>query len=56
VTGVKRRRVNVNHVEPLQDKIEIKRGASDDEVAQVLKTAGKLEAMAQMVKPTLSSV
>src|SRR3990172_10639481 len=27
VTGVKRRRVNINHVMPLQDKIEVKRGA-----------------------------
>ena len=47
VTGVKRRRVNIGHVRPLQDKIEIARGASDDEVAGVLKTAGKLEEMAQ---------
>ena len=29
VTGVKRRRVNINHVEPTQDRIEIKRDASD---------------------------
>jgi len=55
VTGVKRRRVNVNHVEPLQDKIEIKRGASDDEVEEVLKSSGKLEMMAQGVKPILAS-
>ena len=27
VTGVKRRRVNINHVMPLQDKVEVKRGA-----------------------------
>jgi large subunit ribosomal protein L14e len=51
VTGVKRRRVNVNHVEPLQDKIEVKRSASDEEVAEALKASGKLETMAQMVKP-----
>ncbi len=56
VTGVRRRRVNINHVEPIQDKIEVKRGASDEEVAEVLKTLGKLEAMAQMVKPTLGRV
>ena len=47
VTGVKRRRVNINHVMPLQDKIEVKRGASDEEVAQVLENAGKLQAMTQ---------
>ena len=50
VTGVKRRRVNINHVMPLQDKIEVKRGASDDEVAQALDAAGKLKDMTQPVK------
>lgn len=53
VTGVKRRRVNINHIEPFQDKIEIKRGASDEEVVEVLKAAGKLEEMAQKIKPAL---
>ena len=47
VTGIKRRRVNINHVMPLEDKIEVKRGASDDEVAQVLGAAGKLDAMSK---------
>jgi large subunit ribosomal protein L14e len=56
VTGVKRRRTNINHVEPLEDKIDIKRGASDEEVTEALKTSGKLEAMAQKVKPALASV
>ncbi|MGC8896452.1 MAG: 50S ribosomal protein L14e [Candidatus Bathyarchaeia archaeon] len=56
VTGVKRRRANINHIEPLQEKITIKRGASDEEVAEALKEAGKLEEMAQMVKPTIGTV
>ena len=56
VTGVKRRRANVNHVEPLQDKIEIKRAASDEEVADVLKSSGKLDMMSQEVRPALVSV
>ncbi len=50
VTSVKRRRVNINHLMPLQEKIEVKRGASDDEVAQVLEAAGKLQEMTQTVK------
>jgi large subunit ribosomal protein L14e len=50
VTGVKRRRVNINHVKLLQDKIEIPRGASDEEVNTVLEAAGKLEEMAQIEK------
>jgi large subunit ribosomal protein L14e len=53
VTGVRRRRANVNHVEPLQDTVEIKRGASDDEVEDALKAAGKLDDMAKMVQPAL---
>jgi len=51
VTGVKRRRVNINHVMPLQEKIEVKRGASDEEVAQILDDEGKLQEMTQTVKP-----
>jgi large subunit ribosomal protein L14e len=54
VSGVKRRRANTNHIEPLQDKIEIKRGAADEEVEGVLKSSGKLEAMAQAVKPAFA--
>ncbi len=42
-TGVKRRRVNINHIKILQDKIDISRGASDEEVTATLKAAGKLE-------------
>jgi large subunit ribosomal protein L14e len=52
VSGVKRRRVNMNHIEVLQDKIDVKRGASDEEVVATLEAAGKLEEMAQIVKPS----
>jgi large subunit ribosomal protein L14e len=50
VTGVKRRRVNMNHIEPLQDKIDVKKGASDEEVAATLESAGKLEEMAKIAR------
>ena len=56
VTGVRRRRTNVNHVEPLVDKIEIKRGASDDEVESVLKSSKMIETMAQAVKPIVPQI
>jgi len=56
VTGIKRRRSNVGHIEPLPDKIDIKRGASDEEVMEALKASGKLEEMAQVVKPALAPV
>ncbi len=55
VTGVKRRRANINHVEPLKAKVKIKRGASDDEVIEALDASNKLEEMKQRVKPTLAS-
>ena len=50
ITGIKRRRVNINHIMPLQDKIEVKRGASDEEVAQALEATGKVQEMTQTVK------
>jgi large subunit ribosomal protein L14e len=54
VTGVKRRRANTNHLEPLAEKIEIKRGASDEEVIEALKKKDLLDIMAQPVKPALA--
>ncbi|MDW8048633.1 MAG: 50S ribosomal protein L14e [Nitrososphaerota archaeon] len=36
LTGVRRRRVNINHLRPMEEKIEIKRGATDEEVAEAL--------------------
>jgi len=51
VTGVKRRRVNINHVSPTEDMIQIKRGASDEEVTQMINASGKLEEMAVIAKP-----
>ena len=51
VSSVKRRRVNVNHIEPTRTKIDIKRGATDEEVAAALSEAGLLEERAETVKP-----
>lgn len=51
VTGVKRRRVNINHVAPTEDTVQIKRGASDEEVTHMLETAGKLEEMTATATP-----
>jgi large subunit ribosomal protein L14e len=47
VTGVKRKRVNINHIQILQERLDIKRGASDEEVTSTLEAAGKLQDMAQ---------
>jgi large subunit ribosomal protein L14e len=54
VSDIKRRRANINHLEPTRDKIDINRGATDEEVTEALKTAGKLEEIAKTVKPTIS--
>ena len=54
ITGIRRRRTNINHIEPLQDKITIERGASDEEVTEALKASGKIEDIAQKVKPALA--
>ncbi|MEM2321003.1 MAG: 50S ribosomal protein L14e [Candidatus Bathyarchaeia archaeon] len=43
VTGVRRRRVNINHLKPTEDLIKIKRGASDEEVYKAIVEAGLLE-------------
>ncbi len=45
VNGVKRRRANVEHLQPTTDCVEIKRGATDEEVSAALKTAGILDSM-----------
>jgi len=54
LTGVKRRRVNINHIEPTTEKIDIKRGASDEEVIEALEKAGKIEEMKKIIKPSLA--
>jgi large subunit ribosomal protein L14e len=51
VTGIKRRRVNVYHIEPTKIKVTIKRGATDEEIVQALTEAGELEEMSGAVKP-----
>ncbi len=50
VTGIKRRRVNVSHIEPTGTVIDIKRGAADEEVVGVLTAASKLEEMKEKAK------
>lgn len=36
VTGVKRRRSNINHIEPTEKRVNIKRGNSDEEIMELL--------------------
>ncbi|UCF58732.1 MAG: 50S ribosomal protein L14e [Candidatus Bathyarchaeota archaeon] len=53
VTGVKRRRVNVGHIEPTEMKVKIGKGDGDNEVVETLKVAGLLDKMKEIVKPRL---
>jgi large subunit ribosomal protein L14e len=54
VTGIKRRRANINHLLLTKEKIEMKKGAPDEEIFEALKNAGKTEEMAEAVKLALS--
>jgi large subunit ribosomal protein L14e len=48
LTGVRRRRTNVSHVEPTEDTVELKKDASDEDVLKALEKAKKTTT----VKPT----
>jgi len=56
LTGVKRRRVNIKHIEPLDKVIDIRRGASDEEVLKAIAATGLTDFMKEIVKPKLSPV
>jgi len=56
LTGVKRRRVNIKHIEPLDKTIDIPKGASDEEVLKAIAAAGLTDFMKEIVKPKLSVV
>lgn len=56
LTGVKRRRANINHIEPLDKKIDIEKGASDEEVLKALEQAGLLDYMRERIKPELKPI
>lgn len=56
LTGVRRRRANINHIEPLDVKVDIKKGASDQEVLEALTNAGLIDFMRERVKPQLKPI
>ena len=45
VTGVRRRRTNVDHLEPTPETVEVKKGASDEEIEKALTKAKKAKFM-----------
>lgn len=50
LTGIKRRRVNINHIRPLDWKIDIKKGVTDKVVVNALKKMGKIDEMTAKAK------
>lgn len=53
LTGVKRRRANIRHLAFTPHKIDIRRGADDDEVMKALEAAGLIDYMKSEVKVEL---
>ena len=51
VSGVRRRRTNVKHLEPTEDTIDIKKGASDEDVAKAMGRGKKAEAFKEAILP-----
>jgi len=56
VSGVRRRRANMKHIEPTEYKVKIRKGASDEEVKKALEEAGLLDYMRTPVKPELKII
>ncbi len=48
--NVRRRRVNYRHLEPVEDKVDIKKGATDKDLTAAIKKAGLEAKMSSTVK------
>ena len=54
VTGIRRRRTNVDHLEPTVEMVELKKGATDDEVEKALTKSKKTKFMKEDVVPSIT--
>lgn len=54
LTGVRRRKANIKHLEVTEEKIKIKKGASDEEVLKALEKSQKIDYVKLEVKPKIS--
>ncbi|MCD6323581.1 MAG: 50S ribosomal protein L14e [Desulfurococcales archaeon] len=50
LTGVRRRKANIDHIEPTDKKVQIAKGASDEDVLNAIKEAGLEDFMKAKVK------
>jgi large subunit ribosomal protein L14e len=51
LSGVRRRRTNVKHLEPTEDTVDIKKGASDEDVTKAIGKGKKAEAFKEAILP-----
>jgi len=51
LTGVRRRRTNVDHLEPTPETVEVKKGATDEEVEKAVSKAKKTKLMKEILLP-----
>jgi large subunit ribosomal protein L14e len=52
VSGVRRRRTNVDHLEPTSELVELKKGAADEDVEKAITKGKKTKYMKEDVMPT----
>ena len=52
VTGVRRRRTNVDHLEPTSELVELKKGAADEDVEKAITKGKKTKYMKEDSMPT----
>ena len=50
VSGIRRRKVNLSHLEPTEDKISLDKNASDDAVSKALDKAGLVDKMKKKIE------
>ena len=53
-SGVKRRRTNVKHLEPTTESLEVKKGATDEDVTKIVEKAKKASYLKEVLSPTAS--
>ncbi len=51
ITGVRRRRTNVKHLEPTTETLEIRKGATDDDIAKIIGRGKKADFLKEIVLP-----
>ncbi|MEM1635750.1 MAG: 50S ribosomal protein L14e [Thermosphaera sp.] len=56
LTGVRRRKTNIKHIEPTDKTINIPKGAGDEDVLKAIGASGLTDFMTQAVRPKLSPI